>query len=124
MPQTALPDLADHGGALTPPAQGTLAYTQPTRRACGSCHDDIDWARPYTANGLTMPAQADDAMGDPEKAAAPEGSHRPVIYPIAVVTASKVPALARAFVDLALSDEGQEVLRAHGFRSATKEAAR
>ena len=57
-------------------------------------------------------------------AAAPEGSHRPVIYPIAVVTASKVPALARAFVDLALSDEGQEVLRAHGFRSATKGAAR
>jgi molybdate transport system substrate-binding protein len=57
-------------------------------------------------------------------AAAPKGSHRPVIYPIAVVTASKVPALARAFVDLALSDEGQEVLRAHGFRSATKGAAR
>ncbi|MBM2836165.1 MAG: Molybdenum transporter, periplasmic molybdate-binding protein [candidate division NC10 bacterium] len=55
---------------------------------------------------------------------APQGSHRPVIYPIAVVTASKVPALARAFVDLALSDEGQEVLRAHGFRSATKGAAR
>jgi len=57
-------------------------------------------------------------------AAAPEGSHRPVIYPIAVITASKVPALARAFVDLALSDEGQEVLRAHGFRSATKGATR
>jgi GT2 family glycosyltransferase len=57
-------------------------------------------------------------------AAAPDGSHRPVIYPIAVVTASKVPALARAFVDLALSDEGQDLLRAHGFRSATKGAAR
>jgi molybdate transport system substrate-binding protein len=57
-------------------------------------------------------------------AAAPEGSHHPVIYPIAVVTASKVPVLARAFVDLALSDEGQEVLRAHGFHSATKGAAR
>jgi molybdate transport system substrate-binding protein len=57
-------------------------------------------------------------------AAAPEGSHRLVIYLIAVVTASKVPALARAFVDLALSDQGQEVLRAHGFRSATKGAVR
>jgi molybdate transport system substrate-binding protein len=57
-------------------------------------------------------------------AAAPEGSHRPVIYPIAVVKESKVPALARAFVDLALSDEGQEILRAHGFRSATTGAAR
>jgi molybdate transport system substrate-binding protein len=57
-------------------------------------------------------------------AAAPEGSHRPVIYPIAVVTASKVPVLARAFIDLALSDEGQQILKAHGFHSATKEAAR
>ena len=56
--------------------------------------------------------------------AAPEGSHRPVIYPIAVVTASKVPAVARAFVDLSFSDEGQAVLRAHGFRSVTKTAAR
>jgi len=55
---------------------------------------------------------------------APQGSHRPVIYPIAVVAASKVPALAGAFVDLALGGEGREVLRAHGFRPATTGAAR
>lgn len=75
--------------------------------------------------GLVYATDAQSAGREVEVvAAAPKGSHRPVIYPIAVVTASKVPALARAFVDLALSDEGQEVLRAHGFRSATKEAAR
>jgi len=75
--------------------------------------------------GLVYATDAQSAGREVEVvAAAPKGSHRPVIYPIAVVTASKVPALARAFVDLALSDEGQEVVRAHGFRSATKGAAR
>lgn len=47
---------ACHGGA----AQGDLHKAAPSRRACGSCHDDIDWTKPYTANGTTMPAQADD----------------------------------------------------------------
>src|SRR5574341_22653 len=75
--------------------------------------------------GLVYATDAQSAGREVEVvAAAPKGSHRPVIYPIAVVTASKVPALARAFVDLALGDEGQEGLRAHGFHSATKEAAR
>ncbi len=56
--------------------------------------------------------------------AAPEGSHRPVIYPIAVVATSKAPALARAFVDLALGDEEQVILKAHGFRPAMTGAVR
>ena len=51
----------DGAGPLVEPAQGDLALIQPTRRACGSCHDDIDWDLPYTANFLTMPPQADDA---------------------------------------------------------------
>ena len=45
-----------HGGA----AQGDLYKVQPSRRACGSCHDDINWSKPYTANGSTMPAQTHD----------------------------------------------------------------
>ncbi len=49
-------------------------------------------------------------------ATAPEGSHRPVTYPIAVVTGSKQGGLAKALVDLALSDEGRHILEAHGFR--------
>ncbi len=51
----------DGSGSQTAPSQGTLAYTQPTRRACGSCHDDIVWANPYSANQQTMPAQANDS---------------------------------------------------------------
>lgn len=52
----------DGDGELPAPAQGGLAYSQPTRRACGACHDDIDWEAPYVANTEAgMPAQADDS---------------------------------------------------------------
>jgi len=50
---------ADGGGPLTAPSDGDLAYLQPTRRSCGSCHDDVDWTLPYDRNsgagGQPMP---------------------------------------------------------------------
>jgi OmcA/MtrC family decaheme c-type cytochrome len=51
----------DGAGPLAAPAQGDLVYSQPNRRACGSCHDDVDWSVRYVANFQTMPAQANDA---------------------------------------------------------------
>ncbi len=51
----------DDSGPLPAPAAGELAYVQSTRGACGSCHDDVDWSRPYIANLLMMPAQRNDA---------------------------------------------------------------
>lgn len=48
-------------GPLTAPEQGDLAFAQPRRATCGSCHDDVHWGSPYTANGQTMPAIADDS---------------------------------------------------------------
>ncbi len=51
----------DGGGPLEAPAQGDLAYTQPSRSSCGSCHDDWVWEYPYTANLQTMPAQLNDS---------------------------------------------------------------
>jgi OmcA/MtrC family decaheme c-type cytochrome len=50
----------DGAGPITAPAQGNNAFTEPTRRACGSCHDDVDWSKPYRANLLEMPPQTDD----------------------------------------------------------------
>jgi len=50
----------DGAGALTAPSQGLNCYQQPSRRACGSCHDDVNFSHSYTANGKTMVAQPND----------------------------------------------------------------
>jgi hypothetical protein len=51
----------DGPGPLTAPAQGDLYKAQPSRAACGACHDDVIWNQPYTSNTQTMPAQANDS---------------------------------------------------------------
>lgn len=50
-------------------------------------------------------------------AAAPESSHQPVVYPIALVKGTKNEADAKAFIALVLSEEGRAVLQKHGFKS-------
>ncbi|MCA8969349.1 MAG: hypothetical protein KDC95_06180, partial [Planctomycetes bacterium] len=52
----------DGDGPLPAPAQGNLAYTNPIRSACSSCHDDWDPAKPYKSNLLIMPAQPDNTV--------------------------------------------------------------
>lgn len=48
-------------------------------------------------------------------AVAPGASHRPVVYPIAVVKGAKSAGAARAFVALVVSAEGKRILEKHGF---------
>jgi len=45
-----------------------------------------------------------------------EDTYRPVTYPVAVVKASKQPALAQAFIDLLVSPDGQAALARLGFQ--------
>ena len=45
----------------------------------------------------------------------PDDTYRPVVYPGAVVTAAREPALARAFLDLLASPRGRSVLGRFGF---------
>jgi molybdate transport system substrate-binding protein len=45
-----------------------------------------------------------------------EDSYRPVTYPVAVVKDSRQPALARAFIDLLMTREGQSALSRLGFQ--------
>ena len=49
---------------------------------------------------------------------APEGSHDPILYPIAVVKESRQPEVARQFIETVLDSEGQGILRKYGFLSA------
>jgi molybdate transport system substrate-binding protein len=51
-------------------------------------------------------------------AVAPENSHEPILYPIAVVRESRNGQAAREFVELVTGAEGQAVLRRYGFGSA------
>jgi molybdate transport system substrate-binding protein len=45
----------------------------------------------------------------------PEGSHKPVVYPIGVIKGTKEESLSRAFVDFVLSAEGRTLLSKYGF---------
>ncbi len=49
-------------------------------------------------------------------ASAPEKSHKPVVYPIAVVKGTKNEAAAKAFIAFVLSPAGKRILEKYGFR--------
>jgi len=51
----------DGAGPIDAPAQGDLHLAQPTRGACGACHDDVVWEHPYTSNAQTMDPQSTDS---------------------------------------------------------------
>lgn len=50
-------------------------------------------------------------------ATAPEASHKPVIYPIAVVKGSKNERAAKDFISLVISQEGKRILGKYGFKA-------
>jgi molybdate transport system substrate-binding protein len=52
-------------------------------------------------------------------ATAPGRSHRPVVYPIAVVKGTKSVEAAEAFISLVASDEGKKILKKYGFAAGT-----
>ena len=51
--------------------------------------------------------------------AAPEASHKPIIYPIAVVKGTKNEKAAKGFIALVTSDEGRKILSKYGFKPIT-----
>ncbi len=50
-------------------------------------------------------------------AAAPEGSHKPILYPIGIVKGSKNEKTARAFISFVRSEEGKKILERYGFKA-------
>ena len=50
-------------------------------------------------------------------AKAPENSHKPVVYPIAMVSGSSHPTQAKAFIEMILSNDGMRILQKYGFES-------
>lgn len=54
-------------------------------------------------------------------AAAPEQSHKPVVYPIAVMKGTKSEVPAKTFISLVTSAEGKKILQKYGFKVAIKD---
>jgi molybdate transport system substrate-binding protein len=50
---------------------------------------------------------------------APDASHKPIIYPIAVVKGTKNEKAAKGFISLVASDEGGKILSEYGFKPIT-----
>jgi molybdate transport system substrate-binding protein len=53
-------------------------------------------------------------------AAAPEDSHEPVVYPVAIIAASHDPQAARGFEDFLFSSESAEPFEKYGFKATGK----
>lgn len=70
---------------------------------------EVDAGVVYATDAMTRAREVKVA------AVAPDGSHRPAIYPIAVLKGSAHPEGARAFVAAVRSGPGQAILARHGF---------
>jgi len=65
--------------------------------------------------GIVYVTDVSAAKGDIEGVDIPESQNLIASYPLATVVASESPENAQAFVDLVLSDAGQQVLASYGF---------
>jgi len=90
-----------------------LIYTENVRQT-------LDYvARAEVDAGVVYATDAAAGSTDTQVVAiAPEASHQPVVYPIALVKATNKIADARAFIFLVLSTEGKSILQRHGFTIA------
>ena len=92
--------------------QPKLVFAENVRQALEYvARGEVDAGVVYTTDAATARGRVKEAFR------LPESSYRPVLYPVAVVTDSRHPALARAFIDLLAGAEGQAVLARLGFSS-------
>ena len=95
---------------LLPQIQSKLVFAEDVRQVLDYVvRDEVETGVVYSSDALSA--------GDKIKvvARAPDDSHDPILYPIAVVKESKQQESAQKFIDLVLSSEGQSILAKHGF---------
>lgn len=73
--------------------------------------NEVDAAILYSTDASARNKQVETA------AVAPDGSHQPIIYPIALVKGRGNEDLAKSFRSLILSEEGKKVLQKFGFKT-------
>ena len=91
--------------------QPKLVFAENVRQALDYvARGEVDAGFVYTTDAAAR------AQGVKEAFRPPDDSYRPVVYPGAVVAASKQAALAQAFLDLLASPQGRTVLGRFGFQ--------
>ena len=96
---------------MLPSIKDKLIYAENVRQVLDYvARDEVDAGVVYSTDASTRLKEIKII------AAAPEGSHQPVVYPIAVVKGTKSEADAKAFISLVLSPEGKKILQKYGFR--------
>ena len=96
---------------LTPDIQPKLIYTEDVRQVLDYVmRDEVDAGVVYSTDTLIGGNTIKNV------ARAPDDSHDPIVYPIAIINSKQTEA-ARKFIDLLLSSEGQAILVRHGFAS-------
>ena len=71
--------------------------------------NEVDAAMVYSTDAMIRPDEVRIVIKAPDK------SHQPIVYPIAIVKGSKNQSLAKEFIALVLSAEGKKVLNKYGF---------
>jgi molybdate transport system substrate-binding protein len=91
--------------------QPKVVFSENVRQALDYvARGEVDAGFVYTTDAASR------VQGVKEAFRPPEDSYRPVVYPGAVVAASKQAALAQAFLDLLSGSEGRAVLSRFGFQ--------
>jgi molybdate transport system substrate-binding protein len=80
--------------------------------------DEVDAGIVYSTDAMVKQQEVKIVM------TAPEASHKPIIYPIAVVRGTKYEKAAKAFISLVTSDEGRKILSKYGFKPITQRSSR
>ncbi len=89
-----------------------LVYGESVRQVLDYvAQDEVDAGLVYTTDAKSRADKVRVVL------TAPAGSHKPIIYPMAVITGSKQEQLARRFLALVASDESRHVFEKLGFKS-------
>ncbi len=96
---------------ILPDIKEKLVYAENVRQVLDYvARCEVDAGVVYSTDALSRKGDVTIA------AAAPENSHRPVVYPIAVVKGTRKEALTREFISLLTSPTGKKILKKYGFR--------
>ena len=97
---------------ILPSIKDKFIYTENVRQVLDYvARDEVDAGVVYATDAATRSKEIKII------AIAPEVSHKPVVYPIAVVKGTKSEADAKTFIAIVLSQEGKKILQKQGFRS-------